>query len=175
MKIYELFEDQTVPQLRQNIQTGFPDTKKRQHATNEVRVDNFKYTPFAANGILRVDAITSSNNGNKHKVTIDLRGITFENGDTDQNVTVTSSGGQDISVQPVQLNTTNVGVNCDCQDYIMRFATFNLNQNCHIGAIPPRYIRKTTTRPPANPNNVPGACKHILKCFEDLQGHGLIV
>jgi len=56
----------------------------------------------------------------------------------------------------------------------MRFANYNLNHNCHVGPIPPRYVRKTTTRPPANPNAVPGCCKHLLKAIEDLRGYGLI-
>ena len=174
MKIYELFEDLTIPQLQQSTQQGFPDTKKRQHATNEVRVDHFKYTPYKGNNILRIETITGSNNGHKHKLLIDLRNVKFEGGDNERNVTVTSGDGQETSLQPVPLNTTNVGVACDCPDYIMRFAAYNLNNNCHIGPVPPRYVRKTTTRPEANPNHVPGCCKHLLRAIEDLRGYGLI-
>lgn len=174
MKVFELFEDATIPQLTRSIEVGFPDTRKRQHATNEVRVDQIQYLPLKGNGILRIQSATTSTNGNKHKQFLDLRNVNFESGNTATNATFTSKSGEETSVQPIRLNTTNVGVYCDCEDYNMRFANYNLNNNCHVGPIPPRYVRKTTTRPPANPARVPGMCKHLLKIVQDLRGYGLL-
>lgn len=175
MLIHELFEDLTIPQLQQNVQRGFPNTKKRQHDTGSVRVDRFKYTPFKANKLLKIEALTVSTNSNKHNTVVELRNVVFENGDSPDNVTIISGDGQQTSFQPIPLNITNVGVSCNCADYIMRFAPFNLNNNCHIGTIPPRYIRKTTTRPEVNPQHVPGMCKHLLRMVECIRGDGLIV
>lgn len=170
MKLQDLFEDLTVPQLQQSIQQGFPGTRKRQNATHEVRVDKTVFIPMEANNILQVKAETSSNNGNRHQQNIHFKQVRFDAG----NAKFVGNDGQEHSIQPLLLNTTTVGVNCNCEDYIWRFATFNLNNKCHIGPIPPKYVRKTTNRPPSNPNNVPGMCKHLLKVVEDLRQKGLV-
>lgn len=170
MKLIDLFEDLTVPQLQQSIQTGFPNTRKRQNATDEVRVDKTVFIPMEANNILQVKAETSSNNGNTHQQNIHFKNVKFNAG----NAKFVGNDGQEHSIQALPLRITTVGVNCDCEDYQWRFATFNLNNKCHIGPVPPAYVRKTTTRPPANPSNVPGLCKHLLRVVQDLRQKGLV-
>lgn len=174
MKLHELFEDATIPELRRNIETGFPNTKKRQHATNEVRVNNLQYTPVLQGGLLRVNSKTSTNNGNQHTQILDLRNISFEGQPTDLNVTFMARDNRDYYMRPVQLNTTNVGVFCDCDDYIMRFANYNIQNNCHVGPKPHPYVRKTDDRPSVNPGKVPGLCKHLLRVVDDLKRYGLL-
>lgn len=172
--IYELFEDLTIPQLSQSTERGFPDTTKRQHVTHEVRVNNIQYMPFTSNNILKVVTTTTSNNGNGHNQMVELRRVQFEPSDTPTNATFKAKDGQDYHILPLKTSVSTVGVACDCEDYIMRFASFNLNNNCHVGPIPPKYIRKTTTRPPANPLKQPGMCKHLIKVVEELSGFGLL-
>lgn len=174
MKVHELFEDATIPQLQQSIQVGFPNTTKRQHATNEVRVDSLKYKPARGSGLLDIISTTTSDSGHKYQQQLQLRKVTYEDGDTPNNDTFVGADGQRYSIQPVPLTSTTVGVSCSCADYIMRFAAYNIDNNCHVGPMPPRYVRKTTNRPPANPNHVPGMCKHLLKVVDDLEGYGLL-
>jgi hypothetical protein len=174
MKLVDLFEKQTLAQLQQSVVTGFPGTTKRQNDVGSVKIDNITYTPFRhkSKQILRVNADTASNNGHAHKVIVELRGVEF--GAVDGGVEVTSTDGQQISITPVSLNTSYVGVSCDCPDYIFRFANYNINNDCHVGPIPPRYIRKTTNRPEVNPNKVPGMCKHVMAAIGDLRKIGLV-
>lgn len=174
MKLSELFEDQTIPQLQQSIRQGFPDTKKRQHATHEVHVTKLQYTPLLQNDILRINSSTSSDNGNTHTQAMDIRDVNFQPDNSGNTVKVKDSSGVQHSITPVTLNVNTVAVYCDCQDYQMRFANFNIQNNCHLGPPPPRYVRKTTTRPPANPLRVPGMCKHLLKTAEEVQRLGIL-
>lgn len=173
-EIVVLNEDQTIPQLHQHIQQGFPNTKRRQHVTHEVRVTGIQYTPMLQNGILRINSSTTSNNGNAHTQALDIRDINFQPENSGNNVTIQDNSGRSHSVTPAKLNVSTVAVYCDCEDYQMRFANFNIQNNCHLGPPPPRYIRKTTTRPPANPNQVPGMCKHIIKVTDELKQLGIL-
>ena len=66
--IQALDEETTYNQLRQNIQTGFPNTRKRQYATGEVTINNVKYIPIQ--GGLQVDSQARSNGHNYQQVII---------------------------------------------------------------------------------------------------------
>lgn len=174
VKVYELLsEDATIPQLQQNIQRGFPDTKKRQHATNEVRITSIKYIPAQGLNVLKVESTTASTNGNQHSQLINFRNANLH-GNSDTGVKVETPEGKEFTMDPLKLNTTNVGVYCDCEDYMMRFAAFNIQNKCHLGPPPPPYTRKTTTRPEANPSHVPGMCKHLLKVVDETQRVGIL-
>ncbi len=174
MKVQELFEDATIPQLQQSIQRGFPDTKKRQHATNEVNTAAYQYLPVPRNDLLRVVSNTRSDNGNQYNQIIELRGVHYDVVQNDTHIPI-KRGANTYYVRPVELNITNVGVSCTCPDYIMRFAHTNIANNCHIGPPPPNYVRKTTDRPPVNPMHVPGMCKHLLSVVDELEGRGLLL
>lgn len=173
MKLADLFEKQTIPQLQQSVITGFPRTKKRQHDVSSVDVDNITYTPFRYKSTqrLRVNCNTSTDAGNVHKVIIELRNVECNSVD---GVSIPSTDNRSLVVAPVALNNTYVGVSCDCPDYIFRFATHNIKNDCHVGPIPPTYIRKTTTKPEANPRKIPGMCKHIMRSVEEIKKVGLI-
>lgn len=54
-----------------------------------------------------------------------------------------------------------VKVRCSCRDFYFRFAAWNHQKGALFGRIPPKYVRKTTTRPEVNPKHIPGICKHI--------------
>ncbi len=172
--IIQLGEDQTIPQLHQHIRQGFPHTKKRQHATHEVSITKLRYVPVLDNNVLKIDGATRSSNGNNHTQAMEIRGVTFQSANSGNVVQVSDVNGNSHFVTPAPLNTSTVGVFCDCEDYQMRFAIFNIQQNCHIGPPPEPYIRKTTTRPPANPNNVPGMCKHLITIANDLQAKRIL-
>jgi hypothetical protein len=175
MKLIDIFEDQTIPQLRQSTERGFPNTKKRQHSTGEVQVTNIEYQPAPAQKALQITTITTSNgSGNQHNQMVMLKNATFESMGNGSNASFKAVDGKEYYIKPLPVNDTNVNVACDCEDYLMRFAHTNNQNGCHLGPLPPNYVRKTTTRPPANPQNVPGCCKHLLKLLDDLKGYGLL-
>ena len=174
MKLSELLEDVTIPQLNQYIRQGFPHTKKRQHATYEVKINKLQYEPILDQDVLRVVSSTRSDNGNEHNQMLELRGINFQSSNVGHNREIIDINGHPHSITPVPLNISTVGVRCDCEDYMMRFANFNIQQNCHLGPPPPRYVR-TTDRPEVNPHHVPGMCKHIIRVVDDLRGKGILI
>lgn len=175
MKLSDIFEDQTVPQLRQSTEQGFPRTKKRQHSVGEVRVTGIQYLPAPQQKAIQITTATTSSSGNQHKQSVMLKNAEFETMGNGSNASFKDATGREYFIKTLPLTDTNVHVTCDCEDYIFRFAHTNDQNGCHLGQLPPNYVRKTTTRPPANPNNVPGCCKHLLKIMDTLKGYGLLV
>lgn len=165
-----LDEDSTEPHLYSNIERTFPNTRRRQHTTREVRAPNIVYTPYLQNKMLQAETQTISTNGNRHNTVVQLLDVQFGEGPTK----IATSTGQEISFTPFAANSTNVKVRCDCLDFRFRFADWNHSDNSLVGSPPPPYIRKTTTRPPANPLQTPGFCRHVIKVFEDMRRQGII-
>jgi hypothetical protein len=170
--LQQLDELSSVPTLQTNIERGFPDTRKRQHATGEVVISNVQYMPYLGMKMLHVKSLSTSN-GNRYQQALQFNGVAFEDSDTDQNATFQASDGEDYHVQPLDLNGHNVKVRCSCLDFHYRFANYNAQDKSLVGRPPPQYQKKTN-RPPVNPAQVPGMCKHLLKLVEMLRGYGLV-
>ena len=168
-----LDEDSTAQQLRQNIEQGFPNTKKRQHATNEVTISNVQYIPYVGTKFLHIKS-QSTSNGNQYKQVIQFTKVVFEPADTPDNISFTSVDGRDVHVQPINLAQHNAKVRCNCLDFHYRFATWNFSDNSLVGPAPKPYRRVTTTRPPVNPSKVEGMCKHLIKLVDTLKRGGLV-
>ncbi len=167
-------QESSLQSLETNIKRGFPNTKKRQYATGTVQIPNMKMTPYVPSQALLVDA-QATNEGRRNNPQIFFRGIVFEPEETQTNVTFTGSDNQEYNiVQAVPINIENVQVRCTCLDFHYRFAQQNARDGSLYGPAPPKYKRKTETRPPANPMKVPGMCKHLLKLEEELQKTGIV-
>lgn len=167
-----LDEAATYDQLYTGIEKGFPNTTKRQHATNEVNVTSLKLTPVS-NG-LQVSS-TSRSNGHNYTQSLIFTDVIYQGMAGDEGTgTFTGTDGQQHTIQPITLETKRVKVNCNCLDFYHRFAVWNFNADALSGAKPPLYRRKTNNRPPVNPAKVPGMCKHIIKVVDRLRSFGLI-
>lgn len=66
-----------------------------------------------------------------------------------------------LFVQKPDYDKTKIRVRCSCLDFYHTYALWDYNSGCLFGTKPRPYKRKTTTRPPRNPNHYPGMCKHI--------------
>ena len=169
-----LNEVSTYDDLYNNIQKGFPETKKRQHATNEVTISKLTYSPVRITnegGALRLSSITRSNQ-HEYKQQVLLSDVSFV---TDgSGVSFVATDGQTYNVQPIRLNRSRLRVNCTCLDFHYRFASWNFNDDSLLGKKPPLYQRKTDNRPPVNPARVPGLCKHLVKVFDKLYSSGML-
>lgn len=170
-----LVEDSTYPTLQSNIQRTFPSTRQRQNSTTRPQVKQIRYTPHTANNSLEVDGVVSSSTGTDHSVTVLFNKVAYEQSDSSTNVTFTTSSDTEQSITPIQLARTTIRVRCSCLDFRFRFATWNHSDNSLMGEKPPMYIRKTDTRPPANPLKTPGVCKHIIEIIRSVQQSGIVV
>lgn len=89
-------------------------------------------------------------------------------------VTFKATTGEDVSIQPINLNDNIVRVRCDCLDFYFRFAPWNFSNDDIYGPKPKPYVRKTNHYPPANPTRSPGICKHVMKLSQAVQEAGIV-
>lgn len=166
-----LEEDSTYNQLDTNIRRGFPDTNKRQNATGPVSITKLEYIPYE-DGQLRAQAEAVSQ-GNRYQPVIMFRDVQYEPENLPTNVTLRAANGQEFHIQPIPLAQVNVRVRCTCLDFYFRFSSYNSSDNSLAGAAPQPYLAKGE-RPPANPQQVPGVCKHIIKVVDRLKQSGVV-
>ena len=84
-----------------------------------------------------------------------------ENGD----VLTLNYKGEDYHLIRPTLHT-ECTVRCSCADFEYRLAPWNFKHKALFGSRPKKYVKKTN-RPPVNPGQYPGICKHIFQ-FQSL-------
>lgn len=147
----------------------------RSNDSRRVQIKNIEYIPLVEQGMLQVRANTYSEPGSKpYQSIIVLSNLEYINeetfnelNDTGENVfNFVSSGGANLYIK--YENASDVKVRCTCEDFRWRFAAYNYSDNSLQGDPPDAYVKKTN-RPPVNPNNTPGVCKHLIKLKEELE------
>lgn len=169
----ELYEA-ALKDLERNIIRGFPRTKKRQYATDTVRIVQLNIVPYVPSKGLLFKAV-ANNEGNTYAPEIFFDEVTFENEDTPNNVTFTATDGEQYHIEPIRFTNNNARVRCNCLDFHYRFAQYNAHAGDLYGKPPPPYHRRTTTYPPVNPMKLPGICKHLLKLSKMLEENKYLV
>ena len=170
---HEHLEEETYPDLEKNIVWGFPNTKKRQHAIDPIRIVASKLTPYQkSTKLLAVGTANSS--GKIYEPKILFLKVSYRRNKDDTTVTFTATDNQVYNIIPVDLRENDIKVRCNCLDMYYRFSLWNYNSGALYGRKPPMYRRKTTTYPSVNPNRVPGICKHLIKYMDALQDSGII-
>lgn len=167
-------EEMTLVDLEKSIVTGFPATTKRQHATDPVQIVQLKLNPYTHTTDLLAEAVANSG-GRKYDTKVLFLDVTYEDEDTNNNITFVATDGDNYHIVPISLSTCNVKVRCNCLDFYYRFANWNGRDEALYGNPPPPYRRKTQNRPPVNPDQVPGLCKHVIKTVQSLREAGLVV
>jgi len=163
-----IITESSLDDMARSIKIGFPNTTKREHIVNSVNITGLNLVPYVGMRVLLAVG-TASSNGNTYKPVIQFLKVNYMNESTDDNVTFKATGNQEFNIEPINSELTQIKVRCNCLDYYYRFAFYNNNQGDHYPPKAKPYIRKTTTYPPANPQKVPGVCKHILKLADFLE------
>lgn len=145
---------------------------ERKQKSNQVTIQNMTFIPMAQNRKLKVGANTTTNNGHDYWSTILFDGVNYSDEDDQMSFQFEAADGSDYFIERVPRNV-NVKVHCSCLDFYYRFAVWDNKFMALDGSPPPPYIRKTETRPPVNPMQSPGLCKHLMAIIENLQSQGM--
>ncbi len=160
-----LTEESTYKDLESQTLSFNPASLKRQNSIDPIRVNQLKIVPYIGTKSLMFNGVIKSDSGKTYDVTITFYDIQFSPADTRDTVTFKASNGKEYTINKIGSNTNNVRVRCNCSDFYYRFAWYNADDSSLHGPRPKPYVRKTTTRPPVNPDHTPGFCKHIMKVF----------
>lgn len=153
---------------------GFPDTKKRQNVTNTVAVSNIQFIPYEQSRTLQINARVNSS-GHTYQTTMMFSDVQYEPNDTPDVTSFKGMDNQDHHIYSVSAVLNDAQVRCTCLDFYYRFADQDYQSGSLFGAAPPPYRRKTTTRPPANPTDAIGMCKHLIKMSDKLTDMKILV
>ena len=168
-----LLLEMTLYQLDRSTTNAFGP--ERQVRSNRIQVNQIQFTPVQAAGNTQLNVVAKirGTTGNPYESTIVFKRVKLEDQDLPTNITVKSTGGQDLHINAASLNSTDVQVRCTCLDFYYRFALWNHRKKSLYGDPPDPYV-KTTNRPPVNPTQKPGVCKHIYKLMLRLKSQGVM-
>ena len=139
-----------------------------------VSILKLEITPSVNSGDLKIEGQARTGDGDTHRTIVSFENIEYDDENTSSNVTFTGSDGETYNTMPISLSKVNVKVTCECLDFYWRFAKYNAKDGSLHGKAPPPYLKRSA-RAPANPQNVPGVCKHLIKTVEELKQSGLVV
>jgi hypothetical protein len=167
--MFKLWES-SLADLHQSAVDAFPLTTKRQHVVGPIQIDEVRATPFLGMNTLlfRCRAI---NEDRIYNPVILLLNVNF-NGD---GASIEASDNHQIySFEPLSEHDTDSRVRCQCGDYYWRAQYANWLDRSLYGSNRKPY-ENMGLRGPANPNDSPMLCKHLMKLVEKLRQDGIIV
>lgn len=166
----------SIDDLERETLRGFPRTTKRLHSVDMVDVKTTSFTPYVGLKTLLVSAtvLGEEYKGNRkmYNPLILFKGVQYVP-DKESNTVTIRVGGKDYYFKQLSLTHNAVAVRCNCPDFRFRFSWYNAQKKSLYGK-PQRYVRKTTTYPPANPLKVEGICKHLGKLAIVLYNSGVV-
>jgi len=149
--------------------------RERQYSTGKVMSIGSKYTP--QNKQLWIDAQSQSSDKSKlYKLSIVFEGITNKEEISSTHQIPYIAKEHDVPIYLSKIDCkTRVRTRCSCEDYYFMWSYWNSREKALVGAHK-RYIpvRPPSGRPPVNPSESPGACKHLLALFKKLIDEKLI-
>jgi hypothetical protein len=147
--------------LYQSAVDAFPNTRKRQFAVGEIEIENVRAVPYLGMRTLFVQS--GARNQDRHYSPVILfRDVNYnENGEI-----IIEYQGDEYRFDRLSLNNNDVLIRCNCPDFYWRFTHYNHLDHSLYGR--DRAFYQNQGGPPANPQEMPGMCKHLLALIRDL-------
>ena len=149
--------------------SAFPDSKKRHNSLGSVRVAHINYERPDNDKLLVTAKMAGETN--EYSTSILFSGVEFVSADSSNSVDI----GATENIMPISMSRDDCKVLCGCLDFYYTFAWYDHNKDALIGK-PPKPYQKVpgSNRPPRNPTNAPGICKHVMKLAEHLKAQGVL-
>ena len=162
------FNESSLSDLYDSAVKAFPRTTKRQHSTQPIMIEELTWTPFVGMKTLFIKA-QARNEARHYSPMILFKNVKYN----EQGVKITASDGLIYNFAPLSLENTNTLVRCNCPDFRWRFSYYDHVDKSLYGKKPSKY--ESQGGPPANPTELPGMCKHLMKLTHVLQHASLFV
>jgi hypothetical protein len=145
---------------------AFPKTTKRQHAVDPIIIEELRWTPFKGVKTLFIRA-EARNETRHYSPMILFKNVNYDNG----RVKIVASDGLEYRFAPLSMEDNDVLVRCNCPDFKWRFNYYDHEDHSLYGRVRAPYESKGG--PPANPQELPGMCKHLMKAVIVLRDAGI--
>lgn len=151
---------------------AFPNTTRRQHATDPIEISNFRMTPFLGLRTLYIRA-RATNEDRHYDTAIVFKGVVYHPENDRSNLVSIATEGRKYILEQLSLNKSNVLVRCSCNDFHWRFKHFNKEDRSLQGPNRKPYVAIHNPGS-ANPMELEGVCKHLMKMMEVLSNSNLV-
>jgi hypothetical protein len=167
------FIETSLTDLYKGTVKAFPKTTLRQYATDTVRVERLEWVPFLGMKTLFIKGIIK-NEGRKYESIILFKNINYKESEGKKVVKIKMSTGKEYFVEQIESEQNDVLVNCQCKDFYWRFKHFNKLDKSLYGR--DRRPYKGFMRPDtANPMEMAGMCKHLIKMAKIIKESNLLI
>jgi len=174
MPEFRLWLESTARELYDSAVAAFPNTTRRQHATDPIRIVSLEWTPFLGLKTLFIKGLAQNPDGTRGFSEYQPM-ILWKNVNYNPNrrvVEIIASDRQPYRFERLEYNGHDVLVRCDCGDFHWRFNYYDYLDKSLYGRKRSKY--ESQGGPPANPQEMPGMCKHIMKLFKALGDAGVV-
>ncbi len=160
--------------LYQSTVAAFPRTKKRQHATGPVQIVELAWTPYLGVKTLFIKGTAESGESGKvyHPLVL-FKNVRYHERVVRGRVEIVANDGRNYVLEKLSYSENGVLLRCDCSDFKWRFNYYDHLDKSLYGSKKRRYESKEGG-PPANPKEMPGMCKHLIKLVQSLDQAGLL-
>lgn len=167
----DLFET-SLNDLYFNIVTGFPNSRFRESATQPIKITSITWLPFLGMKTLYIQGLAQNENRAYNPIIL-FKNVKFQLNEAPKTVSLKASDGKRYYLETLSLDQ-DVTVRCNCKDFYWRMHHYNKLDNCLYGKDRKKY-ESLNKKPPANPLEVSGMCKHIMKLLQAVQHANLLV
>jgi len=162
------FLESSAEELYQSAVKAFPNTTMRQHATHPIVIRELRWTPFVGVKTLFIKGL-AQNEEREYGPCILFKGVNYQG----KAVKITASDGLQYNFDKLSLENTDVLVRCNCPDFFWRFNYYDHLDKSLYGTKRKKY--ESHGGPPANPMELPGMCKHIMKMTKVIAEAGIFL
>ena len=168
----DLFEA-TLRELYQSTVDAFPNTTKRQYATDTISISRLEITPFLGMKTLMIKGL-AQNEGKEYNPFIVFKQVSYQPKRGRNIIEIADMKGEKHFLERLSTENNDVLVRCNCQDFYWRFTHTDHEERCLMGRDRKKYEAKYNPGS-ANPLNKEGMCKHLLKLMKILSESKIII
>ncbi|RDJ35546.1 MAG: hypothetical protein DWQ19_12070 [Crenarchaeota archaeon] len=147
---------------------AFPNTSKRQYATNPIKIVKLNWSPFPGMNTLFVRAI-AQNEGREYNPLILFKKVNYSK----DGISLVANDGKKYDLKPMSSKENDILLRCNCGDFYWRGNYADHLDHSLYGKKRKKY-KSLGIGPPANPENTPMMCKHLIKLTKVLKEAGIL-
>lgn len=166
---FKTFLETSINTLYNSTVAAFPNTTMRQHATDPIVITNLKWVPFVGMKTLFIKGL-AQNEGREYNSIALFKQVEY-NDDRLTSTSIIASDNKEYQFNKLSLENNDVLVRCNCDDFFYRFNYYNHLDKSLYNRKRKKY--ESQGGPSANPKEMPGMCKHLIKLIKVLQEAGI--
>jgi hypothetical protein len=163
-----LFIESSLSELYNSTVEAFPNTTRRQHATNTIVISRLNWTPFLGMKTLLIKGL-AQNEGREYNPIIVFKNVRYHDQyDEPGLIKIIDQTERIYFTEQISYMESQVLVRCNCQDFQWRGNYYNHLDGSLYGRKRKKYEALHNPNS-ANPLEKPIVCKHLIKLTKVLE------